>query len=134
MKRSRSSVLCFLSGAASCVVIAAMLGAGASGSGDTVVTSSADGRNAYLWHTSGDSIRFVAQARAPHGNASDDKADKDDDDASEQGNKGENADKQDKGEKGEKGDKGEKTDKSDKQEKGKPDDAGKGKGKDKKGG
>lgn len=65
----------FLAGVGAGVLAAAVgamtMGAGQRVAGDQFVTSSADGRNAYLWSASGGSLTFVASAEAPKGNGGD---------------------------------------------------------------
>lgn len=61
-----------LLGAGACTLAALTLGAGAGRlAGDLFVTSSADGRNAYLWDASGGSLKFIAAAEAPKGKGGD---------------------------------------------------------------
>lgn len=57
-----------LSGLGVVSVVALAVGAGQlSAAGDTFVTSSADGRRAYLWTSNGSSLTFVASAEADKG-------------------------------------------------------------------
>lgn len=73
-------------GAATSVLLVAGLLAGVGAvrsDGSQFVTSSADGRNAYLWESSGGSLRFVGAAHAEKGKGDDHAAG--DDDADEGG-------------------------------------------------
>ncbi|MBL8990971.1 MAG: hypothetical protein JNJ48_05255 [Phycisphaerae bacterium] len=57
-----------VAGAGGLLLIAAAFGVGrAMTVGDSHVTASADGRKAYLWNVSGNSITFVASAEADKG-------------------------------------------------------------------
>lgn len=72
-------------------LVAILAGAGQASrrAGDFHVTSSADGRNAYLWAVDGDSIRFVSTAAAPKGKQADHEADDaDDEDGKGEGEQG----------------------------------------------
>lgn len=60
-------------GVGAAALIAIGLGAGRITAGESFVTSSPDGRRAYLWSNDGVSLRFIASAEAPRGH--DDKHD-----------------------------------------------------------
>jgi hypothetical protein len=64
-------------GAVGATLVAILAGAGQASrtAGDFHVTSSADGRSAYLWAVDGNSIRFVGSAAAPKGKQADHEAD-----------------------------------------------------------